>query len=238
MKKAVLLLLVAAVFSIAGTSKSQHKKSEATNSPSKESAQVQTASTKAPAQSTNVDSSLADSTLTVYIHPFNFLVPYSHFWAGVNVPNGFTDYPLFNLTVEWKLMEKISLVSMPHYVRVDRSDDGYKIYDLGLQESFRLYGVGGERWHYFQAGLLLNHLHVATEEDGRFDGWQFGFMFNGGFKKILNGGEGFLGRFAFFVDVGLGYVWTSDFEASRKRGYFKMDKGLVIDVNAAIGFQI
>ena len=63
-------------------------------------------------------------------------------------------------------------------------------------------------------------------------------MFNGGVKKILNGGAGFLGRFAVSIDVGFGYVWVSDFDAERKGAYFEMDKGLVIDVNAAIGFQI
>ena len=179
--------------------------------------------------------SLVDSIFTLYIHPMNFIAPYSHFWGGFNVPNGVTDYPSLNLTFEWKLFEKSSLVSMPHYVRVDRSD--YKIYDIGLQESYRWYGVGG-RWRYLEAGLLLSHLHVKSDNDGRFDGWLYGFMINGGVKKILNGGEGFWGRFALSVDVGIGYVWTSDFEAERDRAYFKMDKGFVIDVNAAFGFQI
>ena len=63
-------------------------------------------------------------------------------------------------------------------------------------------------------------------------------MLNGGVKKVLNDGEGFLGRFAVFLDAGFGYVWTSKFEADRKNTFFKMDKGLVIDINAAIGFQI
>ena len=179
--------------------------------------------------------SLVDSIFTLYIHPMNFIAPYSHFWGGFNVPNGVTDYPSLNLTFEWKLFEKSSLVTMPHYVRVDRSD--YKIYDIGLQESYRWYGVGG-RWRYLEAGLLLSHLHVKSDNDGRFDGWLYGFMINGGVKKILNGGEGFWGRFALSVDVGIGYVWTSDFEAERDRAYFKMDKGFVIDVNAAFGFQI
>ena len=129
---------------------------------------------------------------------------------------------------------------MPHYVRVDRMDDdsGYKIYDIGLQESFRLYGVGGKRWRYFQAGFLLNHLKIDTDEHGDFNGWLWGFMLSGGIKKVLNDGEGFLGRFAVFADAGFGYAWTSKFEADRKNAFFKMDKGLVIDLNAAIGFQI
>ena len=214
MKRAVLLLLALSVFSMAEP--------------------VETPEIKADSQ----EDSVVDSTFTVYIHPLNFMVPYSHFWGGVNVPNGVTDYPIFNLTFEWKMMEKISLVSMPHYVRVDRSDDGYMIYDIGVQESFRLYGVGGKRWRYFQAGLLLNHLSIDTEDAGDFSGWLWGFMLNGGVKKVLNGGEGFLGRFAVSVDVGFGYTWTSDFDADRRGSYFKMDKGLVIDVNAAIGFQI
>lgn len=248
MKRVVLILLALSVFCVAKPAKTQLKpnnekaiKSEAVVKDGVSSGENEVAvpvKTQDSKSETNDDSSIADSTLTVYIHPFNFILPYSHFWAGVNVPNGWSDYPIFNLTVEWKLMEKISLVSMPHYVRVDRSKDDYKIYDIGLQESFRLYGVGGKRWRYFQAGLLLNHLHIETEKDGDFDGWLWGFMCNGGFKKVLNGGEGFLGRFAFFVDVGLGYVWTSDFEGDRKGSWFKMDKGLVIDVNAAIGFQI
>ena len=228
MKKVVLLLIALSVFSVAKTAKAQPE-------PSSKEEEKQEVVVK-----DDDSTEIVDSTFTLYIHPFNFIVPYSHFWGGINVPNGFTDYPIFNLTFEWKLIEKISLVSMPHYVRVDRTDDdgGYKIYDIGLQESFRLYGVGGKRWRYFQAGLLLNHLHVASKNDGRFDGWLFGLMFNGGVKKILNGGAGFLGRFAVTVDVGLGYVWVSDFDAERKGAYFEMDKGLVIDVNAAIGFQI
>ena len=184
------------------------------------------------------DASLMDSTFTVYIHPFNFLVPYSHFWAGFWVPNGWTDYPSFNLTFEWKLYEMSSLVTMPHYVRVDRSDDDYKIYDIGLQESYRWYNLGGHRWRYLQFGLLLSHLHVETDNDGDFDGWLYGFMFNVGMKKILNGGEGFMGRYAISVDVGLGYAFNSDFKGDRRGGYFKMEKGFSIDVNAAFGFQI
>ena len=224
MKKVVFLLSALSVFSVAKTAIESESNTPADSS----------------VQSKSDDSLLKDSTYTLYVHPLNFIVPYSHFWAGVYVPNGFTDYPLFNLTFEWMLMEKISLVSMPHYVRVDRKrkDDRYKIYDIGLQESFRLYGVGGQRWRYFQAGLLMNHLHIHSNRDGGFDGWLFGLMFNGGVKKILNGGEGFLGRFAVSVDVGLGYVWVSDFDADRKGKFFEMDKDFVIDVNAAIGFQI
>ncbi|MBR3073960.1 hypothetical protein [Fibrobacter sp.] len=184
------------------------------------------------------DDSVKDSKFTIYIHPFNFLVPYSHFWAGVKVPNGLTDYPSFNLTFEWNLFEMSSLMTMPHFVRVDRSDDDYKIYDIGLQESFRWYNLGGHRWRYLQLGLLLSHLHIETEKDGDFDGWLYGFMFNVGMKKVLNGGEGFLGHFAVSVDVGLGYAFTSDFKGDRKGGYFRMDKGFTIDVNAAFGFQI
>ena len=219
MKKIVFLLIALSVFSIAEPA----EKVESTD-----------------AQVLSEEESLRDSTYTLYIHPLNFMAPYSHFWAGINVPNGFTDYPIFNLTFEWKLIEKISLISMPHYVRVDRTEDdeGYKIHDIGLQESFRLYGVGGKRWRYFQAGLLLSHLKVDTKEFGDFNGWLWGFMFCGGVKKVLNNGEGFFGRFAVFLDAGFGYVWTSDFDADRKGSYFKMDKGLVIDVNAAIGFQI
>lgn len=184
------------------------------------------------------DNSVKDSKFTIYIHPFNFLVPYSHFWAGINVPNGLTDYPSFNLTFEWNLFETSSLMTMPHFVRVDRSDDDYKIYDIGLQESYRWYNLGGNRWRYLQLGLLFSHLHVDDEKNGGFDGWLYGFMLNVGMKKILNGGEGFLGHFAVSVDVGVGYAFTSDFEADRKGGYFKMDKGLSIDVNAAFGFRI
>lgn len=241
MKKAVLLLLVLSVLSMAKSAKST-KPSEPTPEAKPETENTVAAETEsrseAQAASKDEDASLVDSTYTLYIHPFNFLVPYSHFWAGINVPHGLTDYPSFNLTFEWKLFEKSSLMTMPHFVRVDRSSDDYKIYDIGLQESFRWYGVTGKRWRYFQAGLLLSHLHIKTEDDGGFDGWLYGFMFNGGVKKILNGGEGFFGHFAVSVDVGLGYAWTSDFDADRDRAYFKMDKGFVIDVNAAIGFQI
>ncbi len=184
------------------------------------------------------DNSVKDSKFTIYIHPFNFLVPYSHFWAGVKVPNGLTDYPSFNLTFEWNLFETSSLMTMPHFVRVDRSDDDYKIYDIGLQESYRWYNLGGNRWQYLQLGLLFSHLHVDDDKNGGFDGWLYGFMLNVGMKKILNGGEGFLGHFAISVDVGVGYAFTSEFDADRKGGYFKMDKGLSIDVNAAFGFRI
>ena len=251
MKKAILLLLVLSMMSVADakTSKAKGAKKQ---SKSKVEAVVQsdenvneniaTADAETSAQSaestSSQGSSLADSTFTIYIHPFNFIVPYSHFWAGFWVPNGWTDYPSFNLTFEWKLYEKSSLMTMPHFVRVDRSDDDYKIYDIGLQESYRWYNLGGNRWRYLQLGVLFSHLHVETEEDGDFDGWLYGFMMNVGMKKILNGGEGFLGRFAVSVDVGLGYAFTSDFKGDRKGGYFKMDKGFTIDVNAAFGFQI
>jgi len=248
MKKVVLLLIALSVFCVAKPAKSQPKSNakvvakqevvkDEVNTAEADSSALQVVDAESP-ETQAADDSLRDSTFTLYIHPFNFMVPYSHFWGGINVPNGFTDYPIFNLTFEWKLQEKISLVSMPHYVRVDRSDDGYKIYDIGLQESFRLYGVGGKRWRYFQAGFLLNHLKIDTDEHGDFNGWLWGFMLSGGIKKVLNDGEGFLGRFAVFADAGFGYVWTSKFEADRKNAFFKMDKGLVIDLNAAIGFQI
>ncbi|SHK67238.1 hypothetical protein [Fibrobacter sp. UWB12] len=249
MKKVVLLLIALSVLCVAKPAKKQPKasaekavKTEVVEKDETQAAEENAIALETPASdSTGQDESeIMDSTVTIYIHPFNFMVPYSHFWGGVNVPNGFTDYPLYYLTVEWKLMEKISLISMPHYVRVDRKrkSDRYKIHDIGLQESFRLYGVGGKRWRYFQVGFLVDHLHIHSNRDGGFDGWLYGFMLNGGVKKVLNGGEGFLGRFAVFLDVGLGYVWTSDFDADRKDRFFEMDKGLVIDVNAAIGFQI
>lgn len=245
MKKAVLLLLATSVLTMAGTSKSLLKKGSTAKTEPKETVEtVQPAdpevveSVSDSTASAKDEASFTDSTFTLYIHPMNFIAPYSHFWAGVNVPNGITDYPSFNLSFEWKLIEKISLMSMPHYVRVDRSDDDYKIYDIGLQESFRLYGVGGERWRFFQAGMLLSHLHVDTDDAGDFDGWLWGFMFNAGVKMILNDGEGFLGRFALSLDVGAGYTWVSDFDASRKGSWFELDKGIVIDVNVAFGFQI
>ena len=246
MKKVVLLLLVLSLVSFAKPVKHSSQKKQSTVE-AVEPAQAETVAESVSENETSVNDgaletagsseneSLVDSIFTLYIHPMNFIAPYSHFWGGFNVPNGVTDYPSLNLTFEWKLFEKSSLVTMPHYVRVDRSD--YKIYDIGLQESYRWYGVGG-RWRYLEAGLLLSHLHVKSDNDGRFDGWLYGFMINGGVKKILNGGEGFWGRFALSVDVGIGYVWTSDFEAERDRAYFKMDKGFVIDVNAAFGFQI
>ena len=246
MKRVVLLLLVLSLVSFAKPVKHSSQKKQSTVE-AMEPAQAETVAESVSENETSVNDgaletagsseneSLVDSIFTLYIHPMNFIAPYSHFWGGFNVPNGVTDYPSLNLTFEWKLFEKSSLVSMPHYVRVDRSD--YKIYDIGLQESYRWYGVGG-RWRYLEAGLLLSHLHVKSDNDGRFDGWLYGFMINGGVKKILNGGEGFWGRFALSVDVGIGYVWTSDFEAERDRAYFKMDKGFVIDVNAAFGFQI
>ena len=249
MKKAILLLLVLSLMSVADakTSKAKNAKKQSKSNveavvQSDENESEKTVATETPTQSADAsstqDASLVDSTFTVYIHPFNFLVPYSHFWAGLWVPNGWTDYPSFNLTIEWKLFEKSSLMTMPHFVRVDRSDDDYKIYDIGLQESYRWYNLGGHRWRYLQLGLLLSHLHIETEKDGDFDGWLYGFMFNVGMKKILNGGEGFLGRFALSVDIGLGYAFTSDFKGDRKGGYFRMDKGFTIDVNAAFGFQI
>ena len=220
MKKFLLLLIALSVFSMAEPA----EKGESTD-----------------AQVLSEEGTLRDSTITVYIHPLNFMVPYSHFWGGINVPNGITEYPQFYLTLEWELMEKISLISTPHYVRVDRTEDdndGYTIYDIGLQESFRLYGVGGKRWRYFQAGMIVDHLSIDTGLHGDFNGWLWGFMLNGGVKKVLNGGEGFFGRFAVFRDAGFGYTWTSKFDADRKGAFFKMDKGLVIDINAAIGFQI
>lgn len=255
MKKAILLLLVLSLLTVAATT-ANAKVSKAKNAKSKQKSNVETvvqsdekvnedvatAEAGSAVQSTEAassqEASLVDSTFTIYIHPFNFLVPYSHFWAGVYVPNGWTDYPSINLTFEWKLFEKSSLMTMPHFVRVDRSDDDYKIYDIGLQESYRWYNLGGHRWRYLQLGLLLSHLHVETDNDGDFDGWLYGFMMNVGMKKILNGGEGFLGRFALSVDIGLGYAFTSDFKGDRKGGYFRMDKGFTIDVNAAFGFQI
>ena len=249
MKKAILLLLVLSMMSVADakTSKAKGAKKQSKSNveavvQSDENESEKTVADETPAPSADAsssqDASLVDSTFTIYIHPFNFLVPYSHFWAGVYVPNGWTDYPSFNLTIEWKLFEKSSLMTMPHFVRVDRSDDDYKIYDIGLQESYRWYNLGGHRWRYLQLGLLLSHLHVETDNDGDFDGWLYGFMMNVGMKKILNGGEGFLGRFAFSVDIGLGYAFTSDFKGDRKGGFFRMDKGFTIDVNAAFGFQI
>lgn len=248
MKKVVLLLLVLSLVSFAKPVKHSSQKKQST-AEAVEPAPAETVAESASSNEASVNEgtsetkgaaengSLVDSTFTLYIHPMNFIAPYSHFWGGFDIPNGVTDYPSLNLTFEWKLFEKSSLVTMPHYVVVDRSDDGYKIYDIGLQESYRWYGVGG-RWRYLEAGLLLSHLHVKSDNDGRFDGWLYGFMINGGVKKILNGGDGFLGRFALSVDVGIGYMWTSDFEAERDRAYFKMDKGFVIDVNAAFGFQI
>ena len=248
MKKVVFLLLVLSLVSFAKPVKHSSQKKQSTVE-AVEPAQTETVAESASKNETPVNEnasetkgnaeneSLVDSTFTLYIHPMNFIAPYSHFWGGFNVPNGVTDYPSLNLTFEWKLFEKSSLITMPHYVRVDRSDDGYKIYDIGLQESYRWYGVGG-RWRYLEVGFLLSHLHVKSDKDGRFDGWLYGFMINGGVKKILNGGEGFLGKFALSVDVGVGYAGTSDFEAERDRAYFKMDKGFVIDVNCALGFQI
>lgn len=248
MKKVVLLLLVLSIFSVAKPVKHSSQKKQAkvetvetaASEDAAESASAADSSVNDEAPETGSSAggeSLVDSTFTLYIHPMNFIAPYSHFWGGFNVPNGVTDYPALNLTFEWKLFEKSSLVTMPHYVRVDRSDDGYKIYDIGLQESYRWYGVGG-RWRYLEAGFLFSHLHIKSDKDGGFDGWLYGFMINSGIKKILNGGEGFLGKFALSLDVGLGYTWTTDFEADRDRAYFKMDKGFVIDVNCALGFQI
>jgi hypothetical protein len=240
MKKAVLLMLVASAFVFAKTS--TPAKSPKKTEPSKVAEEVQPVAEESAAEdvqdTVKNESTYTDSTFTLYIHPMNFIAPYSHFWAGVCVPDGLTDYPAFNLSFEWKMMEKISLMSMPHYVRVDRSGDGYKISDIGLQESFRLYGVGGERWRFFQAGMVLSHLHVDTEDAGDFDGWLFGLMFNAGVKLIVNDGQGFLGRFALSLDVGAGYAWVSDFDASRKGSWFELDKGVVIDVNVALGFQI
>lgn len=252
MKKVAILLLFATalVFAKNPAPKSQKKESHKTAEQVQPAADevapeaTQDSTAAAEAQDAELDSlvkeesSYSDSTYTIYIHPLNFIVPYSHFWAGVNVPNGFTDYPLFNLSFEWKLIEKISLMSMVHYVTVDRMDDGYKIRDIGLQESFRLYGVGGRRWRFFQAGLLLSHLHVDTDDAGDFDGWLFGVMFNAGVKKVFNKGEGFWGRFALSVDAGAGYVWVSKFDATCKGAWFKMEKDFVIDMNVAIGFQI
>ena len=247
MKKLALLLLVASALVFAKNSGTQSHKKAPAKQPVETAEEVQPAAeepVQEPAEEpveaaapTQDDSSLKDSTWTLYIHPMNFCVPYSHFWGGLWIPHGLTYYPSFNLTLEWKLFEKSSLVTMPHFVQVDRSGENYRIRDIGLQESFRWYGVTG-RWRYFQAGLLLSHLHVATDKEGGFDGWLYGVMFNAGMKKILNGGEGFLGRFAVSLDVGLGYAWVSDFDADRKQSYFEMDKGLSIDVNAAIGFQI
>lgn len=249
MKKVVLLLIALSVFCMAKPAKKQPKanaeKAVKTEVVVKDETPAVEENASAPDESAEAkpvdsDELIEDSFLTFYIHPFNFMVPYSHFWGGLNVPNGFTDYPLYYLTVEWKLMPKISLITSPHYVRVarKRKHDRYKIHDIGLQESFRLYGVGGKRWRYFQAGFVVDHLHIHSNRDGGFDGWLYGFMLNGGVKKVLNGGEGFLGHFAVFLDAGFGYMWTSDFDADRKRKTFEMDKGLVIDVNAAIGFQI
>ena len=248
MKKVVLLLIALSVFCVAKPAKKQPKanaKKAETEVVVKDETPAVEENAAAPEESAEAtpedpDELLEDSALTFYIHPFNFMVPYSHFWAGVNVPEGFTDYPLYYLTVEWKLMPKISLMTSPHYVRVarKRKHDRYKIHDIGLQESFRLYGVGGKRWRYFQAGLVVDHLHIHSNRDGSFDGWLYGFMLNGGVKKVLNGGEGFLGHFAVFLDAGLGYMWTSDFDAERKGKFFEMEKGLVIDINAAIGFRI
>ena len=244
MKKLALLLLVASALVFAKNSGTQSHKKAPAKQPVETAEEVQPAAEE-PVQEPVVESiaptqeetSLEDSKFTLYIHPMNFLVPYSHFWGGIWIPHGLTDYPTFNLTFEWRLFEKSSLVTMPHFVRVDRTGENYRIRDIGLQESFRWYGVTG-RWRYFQAGLLLSRLHVATVNDGGFDGWLYGFMFHAGVKKILNGGEGFLGKFAVSFDIGLGYAWVSDFDADRKQSYFEMDKGLSIDVNAAIGFQI
>ena len=253
MKKVAILLLVATalVFAKNPATKSQKKEShktaeqvqpaaeEVAPAASQESAEEAVESQDAALDSVITEEwSYKDSTYTIYLHPMNFIVPYSHFWAGVNVPNGFTDYPLFNLSFEWKLIEKISLMSMVHYVSVDRMDDGYKVRDIGLQESFRLYGVGGRRWRFFQAGLLLSHLHIDTNDAGDFDGWLFGAMFNAGVKKVFNKGEGFWGRFVLSVDVGAGYVWVSGFDATCKGAWFEMEKDFVIDMNVAIGFQI
>ena len=77
MKRIVLLLLALSVFCVA--------------KPADESTD---------AQALPEEESLRDSTITVYIHPLNFMVPYSHFWGGLNVPNGITDYPQFYLTLE------------------------------------------------------------------------------------------------------------------------------------------
>ena len=248
MKKLALLLLVASTLVFAKNSGAQSHKKAPAPKPVETAEEVQPAaeepvqepveeSAESSTASVQDDSSLVDSTWTLYIHPMNFCVPYSHFWGGLWIPHGVTYYPSFHLTLEWKPFEKSSIVTQPHFVQVDRSGENYRIRDIGLQESFRWYGVTG-RWRYFQAGLLLSHLHIDTDKEGGFDGWLYGVMFNAGIKKILNGGEGFLGRFAVTLDVGLGYAWVSDFDADRKQSFFKMDKGLSIDVNAAIGFQI
>ena len=156
MKRIVLLLLALSVFCVA--------------KPADESTD---------AQALPEEESLRDSTITVYIHPLNFMVPYSHFWGGINVPNGITDYPQFFLTLEWKLMEKISLISTPHFVRVDRTedDDGYKIYDIGLQESFRLYGVGGKRWLLHLSAMptliVVNRNNITVDGERRKVGYHF-----------------------------------------------------------------
>ncbi len=238
MKKVVFLLLVLSVFSVAKTAKMHSKSDAPAVEKIDEEVAAETVEKTTAVPSMHDDASVVDSTFTVYIHPFNFLVPYSPFWSGFIPLKGITFYPSINLTFEWKLYEKSSLVTMPHFVRIDRLDDGYKIRDIGLQESLRWYGIQGNRWLYFQAGILLSRLHVQTDDDGGFGGWLYGFMCNGGLKKILNGGEGFFGRFAVSVDIGMGYAWTSDFTADRKRAWLKLDKGFVIDLNAAVGFQI
>ena len=124
MKKVVLLLLALSVFSVAKPAKTQPKpsaekkaKTEVEVKDESPAAEVNAVLETPASDSKPVeqDESLKDSTFALYIHPFNFMVPYSHFWGGLNIPEGFTDYPLFNLTFEWKLMDKISLKKYTNY---------------------------------------------------------------------------------------------------------------------------
>ena len=68
MKKVVLLLIALSVFSFAKAAKAQPE-------PSSKEEEKQEVVVK-----DDDSTEIVDSTFTLYIHPFNFIVPYSHFW--------------------------------------------------------------------------------------------------------------------------------------------------------------